>query len=136
MRFYRAFEPGEQETLPYLDKNCLQQIILLLDALEQTSRLKMVYILFMAYLKRKPRQTAPSSGSAAKIISDSLDDEFEFAQENNWLFKCFLTKQKSELQFFPSFRPDHLTDEAWGWMQRSILVLRCNKEFWVFLPRQ
>jgi len=93
MPVYRVFEPGEQEVFTHLDNNCLDQITIHLKTLEQASPGKLACELSNALLYRRPHHNAQSIELAAKAIKDSLDDEFQFGLENQWLFKCFVIRK-------------------------------------------
>ena len=128
------YETGEEDVFPYLDGAGVHEIIILLEKLERTSLMKLTYALSIVFLYQKPRYYVPIE-RAAKIIKESLDDDFQFGQENKWLFKCFFLKRKSQLEFYPSHRPEHYPEDTWGWIQRQIFILRYKDKFWVFPPK-
>jgi hypothetical protein len=134
MPFYRVYRPGEQEAFPYsADDDHAHRITVLLSTLEQTSLWKIALELLIASLFRMPRYKVPVE-FGMEVINKSLGEEFQFAQENKFSFKCDLNREKSELMFFPSYRPQHVEDSA-GWLQRRILILRYRMKFRIFLPK-
>src|ERR1035437_2106638 len=119
--------PDKQHPFPYpMEDNVSSQMSALIEQIKPASFRKLIFEIIWALIFRNPRHVV-SIDQGIEIIKRCLDEEYKFAQENQYSFACFFVKRPDLLMFLTSYQPDYLEkdypEKTWGWIQRQILIL-------------